>query len=228
MSRQTVESCARLSVADLICAVGEGKSGLLRRLTCTATYTPATGPFTGEPITMPLRLATAGTPTGGLRLYLICDLMVNGRHCGKRAETLYLPYGAKYFGCRQCYNLSYRSQHEHPSKFMRMLRWQLGHYSVSDYEALDRFVNRRVGGRAGRVSVQAERLRPKRSYHRRRPLPLTPPSGSTLQAFCPRGRDRRQLVLAQLCTFRNGREALRGLCAECGTTTHRIIGVARQ
>ncbi|MGQ9825555.1 MAG: hypothetical protein ACUVSK_11295 [Desulfotomaculales bacterium] len=48
-----------------------------------------------------------------LRYWFICPLAVNGRPCGRRVGTLYLPPGGKYFGCRHCYNLTYRKAQEH-------------------------------------------------------------------------------------------------------------------
>lgn len=54
------------------------------------------------------------TPTscyfGGERFWFRCPLVVNGIPCKRRVGKLYLPPGAKYFGCRHCYDLSYRSK----------------------------------------------------------------------------------------------------------------------
>lgn len=47
---------------------------------------------------------------GGNRPYFQCPGIVNGRHCGKRVIKLYL--GGRYFLCRHCYNLAYKSQSE--------------------------------------------------------------------------------------------------------------------
>ncbi len=49
---------------------------------------------------------------GGLRWWWICPLVKNGRTCYRRAYKLYLPPGASYFGCRHCYDLTYRSCQE--------------------------------------------------------------------------------------------------------------------
>jgi len=37
---------------------------------------------------------------------------VNGRGCGRRVGKLYLPPGGRYFGCRQCHDLTYTSCQE--------------------------------------------------------------------------------------------------------------------
>jgi len=50
---------------------------------------------------------------GGFRYWFICPLVENGKPCQRRAGKLYLPPGGKYFGCRQCYNLTYSSQKDH-------------------------------------------------------------------------------------------------------------------
>jgi len=49
---------------------------------------------------------------GGVRYWFICPLSVNGVYCGRRTGTLYLASGGNYFGCRQCYDLSYESRNE--------------------------------------------------------------------------------------------------------------------
>jgi hypothetical protein len=35
---------------------------------------------------------------------------------------LYLPYGAKYFGCRHCYNLTYESVQTHDKRIDYLIR----------------------------------------------------------------------------------------------------------
>ncbi|MBW3599539.1 MAG: hypothetical protein KY475_19980 [Planctomycetes bacterium] len=40
------------------------------------------------------------------------SLVVRGVACQRRAGKLYLPPGAKYFGCRTCHDLTYRSSQE--------------------------------------------------------------------------------------------------------------------
>ena len=50
---------------------------------------------------------------GGLRYWFVCPLTKNSIPCSRRVGKLYLPPGGQYFGCRHCYNLTYRSQKEH-------------------------------------------------------------------------------------------------------------------
>ena len=49
---------------------------------------------------------------GGARWYFLCPLVVNGRPCLRRVSKLYLPPGGLYFGCRDCYGLTYTSSQE--------------------------------------------------------------------------------------------------------------------
>ena len=65
-----------------------------------------------EPIQMPISLVTTNTRFGGLRWWLKCPLAINGRPCQRRAGKLYLPPGGRYFGCRECHGLAYRSSQE--------------------------------------------------------------------------------------------------------------------
>jgi len=59
-----------------------------------------------------VRLTTTPCNFGGVRYWFICPLTSNGIYCGRRVGTLYLAPGGKYFGCRNCYNLSYESRNE--------------------------------------------------------------------------------------------------------------------
>lgn len=62
---------------------------------------------------------------GGVRNWLHCPLSINGSPCLKRVGKLYLPPSGSYFGCRKCYDLTYRSQKEHNktlSAFQKTLR----------------------------------------------------------------------------------------------------------
>jgi hypothetical protein len=47
--------------------------------------------------------------TFGVRRWFSCPIGRGDASCGKRCSKLYLPIGGKYFGCRNCYGLVYRS-----------------------------------------------------------------------------------------------------------------------
>jgi hypothetical protein len=65
-----------------------------------------------EDVNIPVRLEATPTQFGGQRWWFICPLIVRGVVCGRRAGKLYLPPGAKFFGCRMCHDLTYESCQE--------------------------------------------------------------------------------------------------------------------
>ncbi len=67
---------------------------------------------TGENVRYTIALSSTRPPFGGHRWWLHCPLIVSGRRCDRRGTKLYLPPGARYFGCRECYSLTYRSCQE--------------------------------------------------------------------------------------------------------------------
>ena len=54
-------------------------------------------------------LVTTPVHHGGLRWGFRCPLVHEETPCHRRCERLYLPPGQRYFGCRQCYHLTYTS-----------------------------------------------------------------------------------------------------------------------
>ena len=80
---------------------------------------------TKEQINYRLNLATTKPLYGGLRWWMVCPLSINGKPCKRRTRRLYLPPGGKYFGCRQCYSLTYTScqeSHKFDSAFNEMAK----------------------------------------------------------------------------------------------------------
>jgi hypothetical protein len=65
-----------------------------------------------EDVRIPVRLQSTSTQFGGKRWWFTCPLIVNGVACSRRMGKLYLAPGAKYFGCRTCHGLTYRSCQE--------------------------------------------------------------------------------------------------------------------
>lgn len=49
---------------------------------------------------------------GGERPWFLCPLMRAGHPCLRRCGKLYLPPGARHFGCRTCHDLTYTSSQE--------------------------------------------------------------------------------------------------------------------
>lgn len=65
-----------------------------------------------EDVRIPIRLEATPTNFNGQRWWFECPLIIGGVACRRRAGKLYLPPGARYFGCRVCHDLSYRSSQE--------------------------------------------------------------------------------------------------------------------
>jgi hypothetical protein len=58
----------------------------------------------------PIRLITTRPHLGGLRSWFVCPLIKNGMPCGRRVAKVYRRH--RYFGCRHCHGLAYRSSQE--------------------------------------------------------------------------------------------------------------------
>lgn len=75
---------------------------------------------TGERMEYSIRLVTTPCHFGGLRWWFICPLVVSGVACGGRVRKLYLP--GRYFGCRKCLDLTYRSTQESDRRVYEAVR----------------------------------------------------------------------------------------------------------
>ncbi len=67
-----------------------------------------------------INLTTTPCNFGDLRYWFVCPISKNGIKCNRRVGVLYK--GGDYFGCRHCYNLSYRSCNKNPR--FRGLPWR--------------------------------------------------------------------------------------------------------
>lgn len=87
---------------------------------------------TGEEVDIQNKYPIVATPCnyGGLRYWFICPASKNGVYCGRRVGKLYLPVGYKYFACRHCYELTYRSKIE------------LYSYTMADVEEREKEIKR--------------------------------------------------------------------------------------
>ncbi len=56
-----------------------------------------------------IELTTTPCNYGGWRWWFTCPVVKDGIYCGNRVTKLFLPPAAKYFGCRECYDLTYES-----------------------------------------------------------------------------------------------------------------------
>lgn len=136
-TKMTVEECLNFSVSAIKDDLYHGGSGGLRwgrhrkkllkmlyfvsadeeRLKLVLNYHRR-----GKTIWMPVGLEDTTTNFGGKRWWFTCPLQRFGLPCNRRCGKLYLPRGARYFGCRKCYDLTYRSSQE-AHKFDRTPKW---------------------------------------------------------------------------------------------------------
>ena len=67
--------------------------------------------MTGGFVTSRQEIGLTTTPCnyGGVRWWFVCPVVKDGVYCGNRVAKLFLPPGGQYFGCRQCYDLTYES-----------------------------------------------------------------------------------------------------------------------
>jgi len=67
-------------------------------------------PWGGEPVDYDykIQLVTTRPNFGGQRWWFVCPLL----GCGRRVLKVYLPPSGRYYGCRQCYRLTYESSQE--------------------------------------------------------------------------------------------------------------------
>jgi hypothetical protein len=77
----------------------------------------------GTPVEYAVRLTTTIPQYGGWRWWFTCPLIAKGSPCNRRVAKLYLPPGQHYFGCRHCYDLTYRvcQENQKPTCFDAML-----------------------------------------------------------------------------------------------------------
>jgi hypothetical protein len=67
-----------------------------------------------------VRLVTTPCRLGGARRWFVCPLVNNGIACNRRVRKLYLS--GRYFGCRHCHRLVYRSSQESDSRVYALAR----------------------------------------------------------------------------------------------------------
>jgi len=99
-------------------------------------------------------LTTTPLYWGGVRYWFVCQLLKGDIPCNRRVGVLYLPPGGRYFGCRHCYDLTYRScqeshmynglyqrlaiqmQHEYPGCTLRDIKYLLEEKFTPNMERL--------------------------------------------------------------------------------------------
>jgi hypothetical protein len=133
--KTTVEECHRLDIlrlgqAGILRAAMAGTKGVwhefsqskvIAALTYVLDTTDMDCPWlqlsyqlsrTHEAFEYAIALQTTRLHSGGRRWWFTCPLITRGRACERRVGKLYLPPGARYYGCRHCYDLTYTSCQE--------------------------------------------------------------------------------------------------------------------
>lgn len=78
----------------------------------------------GEPFRYSITLEATPCHLGGVRWWFRCPLSRAGVACGRRVRKLY--FGGRYYGCRRCLNLTYRSSQESDGRVYALARAGLG------------------------------------------------------------------------------------------------------
>lgn len=78
----------------------------------------------GETFRYPITLEATACHLGGVRWWFRCPLSRAGVACGRRVRKLY--FGGRYYGCRACHGLVYRSSQESDSRVYALARAGLG------------------------------------------------------------------------------------------------------
>lgn len=81
-------------------------------------YAPARDP--GAALDYRVPLVTTPCRLGGRRWWLICPLARGDAACGRRVRKLYLA--GRYFGCRHCHDLTYRSRQRSDARAYALAR----------------------------------------------------------------------------------------------------------
>lgn len=130
--KQTVEQSLTVSVRDFRGRMFPGASGSITwtryggwessigYYVTGANAIPGVGPTITlhyrrndtESIEIPIQLQSTPAHFGGVRWWFTCPLIVGDTPCQRRVGKLHLPNGSRYFGCRTCHRLTYRSCQE--------------------------------------------------------------------------------------------------------------------
>jgi hypothetical protein len=130
-SKRTVDDCLALDVNTLVRdgLLVPGRSGVLTwsntstgKQVSSAIYSVTSTEHDGlmfrlsyrlvesDEVELPIVLQRTRPYLGGWRWWFTCPLIINGRPCRRRVGKLFLS--GKYFGCRHCHGLTYRSCQE--------------------------------------------------------------------------------------------------------------------
>jgi len=75
-----------------------------------------------EEVVVPVLMQKTYPYFGGVRWWFTCPCTVKCKICNRRVRKLYLPPGARYFCCRHCHDLTYRSVQEHDNRIGYLMK----------------------------------------------------------------------------------------------------------
>ena len=152
--KQTVESCYKLNINDFCrwVSLNNGEKGTFNYgenfkgsfeitapsiLRAEGKEIPLDALITlsyeinGESVISPLYVSSSPAYFGNKRYWVLCPAYKkNGRTCLKRNYKLYLPQNAKYFCCRECYELTYESVQTRDKRVEELLKNPTKLYSI--------------------------------------------------------------------------------------------------
>ena len=106
----------RTATGEEVASVGFRREALGDALVFRVLFATTRRTGEREEVDQAIPLRTTPTPRGRAWWWFACPLLVEGRACGRRVRMLYLPPRSRYFGCRRCHDLTYRScQQSHQS-----------------------------------------------------------------------------------------------------------------
>lgn len=76
--------------------------------------------LSGEALNYPVELVTTCPQFGGVRWWFLCPFRSGNEPCGRRVRKLYLS--GRYFACRHCHDLTYKSRQEHDARVSRLMK----------------------------------------------------------------------------------------------------------
>jgi len=75
-----------------------------------------------EPVIERITLKGTIPNFGGIRWWFLCPLHNAGTTCNRRVKKLFLPPRGQYFGCRNCFDLTYESAQSHDPRVGKLMK----------------------------------------------------------------------------------------------------------
>lgn len=136
IKKTTVEECATISLSQLAregyLRAGVGYGGSLRWMRSDGSTAANIGiavntkdsedawlhlsySVNGQSVAYRVRLVSRSCNFGGMRWYMVCPVCDD-----RRVMKLHLPSSGRYFGCRDCHDLTYKSAQESDKRVNRL------------------------------------------------------------------------------------------------------------